>query len=67
MAEIVNLRHYRKTRAKDAAGKAGTENAVRFGRRKDDKANEAAELELAAKRLDGHIRDVSPEDDDDRP
>lgn len=63
MAEIVNLRHYRKTRAKTEAGKTADENAVRFGRRKDDKAREAAELEMAARRLDGHIRDTDPKDD----
>lgn len=64
MAEIVNLRQYRKTRAKDAAGKSADENAVRFGRRKDDKAREAAELELAERRLSGHVRDVGPADPD---
>lgn len=65
MAEIVNLRQYRKSRAKTAAGKAADENAARFGRRKGDKAREAAELELAARRLDGHARDADPDDADD--
>jgi hypothetical protein len=65
MAKIVNLRRYRKDRARNDEGKTADENAVRFGRRKDDKAREAAELELAERRLSGHIRDVDPNGADD--
>ncbi|MCA0273138.1 MAG: DUF4169 family protein [Proteobacteria bacterium] len=58
MAEIINLRQARKTKARDEKRAAGDENAARHGRSKALKAlekarNDRAEAALDAHRLDG--------------
>ena len=57
MAEIINLRAVRKAKDRLDARAQADANAVKFGRRKADKALEAARLEKAARDLDGHARD----------
>lgn len=57
MAEIVNLNHARKGRAKATAKSQAVENRVRFGRTKADKAVEAAEKLRAEKEAEGHKRE----------
>jgi hypothetical protein len=54
MAEIINLRSVRKAKDKADARAQADANAVKFGRRKGDKALEAAQLEKARRDLDGH-------------
>ena len=54
MAEIINLRAARKAKDKANARAQGDANALKFGRRKGDKAIEAARLEKAKRDLDGH-------------
>lgn len=58
MAEIINLRQARKTKARDEKRVAGDENAARHGRSKALKSlekarNDRAEAALDAHRLDG--------------
>lgn len=57
MGDLVNLNRFRKER--DRAQKAATaeENRARFGRKKSDKALDAAKADLEARRLEGHKRD----------
>ena len=55
MAEIINLRSVRKAKDKADARAQADANAVKFGRRKGDKALEAAQLEKARRDLDGHV------------
>ncbi len=55
-ADIVNLRQARKARARAESVRQADENRVRFGRKKADRRREAAELDLAARRLDGAKR-----------
>ena len=57
MAEIVNLRAKRKAAARDAARRAGDENAAKFGRTKAERALEKARAEKAARDLDGAKRE----------
>lgn len=54
MAEIVNLRQFKKQAARKAARSEGDENAVKFGRTKAQKLREADDASRAAKTLDGH-------------
>ena len=62
MADVVNLRQFRKRSARDEAAKAAEENRARFGRSKADKAREKAEKASARNFLDGHRRDPRPTD-----
>lgn len=43
MAEIVNLNRFRKTKAREAAEAKATENRVKFGQSKAERARLAAE------------------------
>lgn len=54
MAEIINLRSVRKAKEKASDRAQADANAVKFGRRKGDKALEAARLKKAKHDLDGH-------------
>jgi hypothetical protein len=57
-AEIVNLRSFRKAKARAEKVEAAAENRRRFGRSKAEQAEEAAERERAEKLIDGHRRDT---------
>jgi hypothetical protein len=57
MAEIINLRSVRKAIAKQQDRAQADENAVKFGRRKADKALQTAQAEKAKRDLDGHARE----------
>jgi hypothetical protein len=57
MAEIINLRAVRKAKEKADTRAQADANAVKFGRRKGDKALEAAKLDKANRDLDGHERE----------
>jgi hypothetical protein len=57
MAEIINLRAVRKAKERLDARAQADANAVKFGRRKDDKALEAARAEKEKRDLDGHERE----------
>lgn len=59
-ADIVNLRHVRKQKARAAQSVQGAENRAKYGRSKADKQRDAAEADLAARRLDQLKRDDEP-------
>jgi hypothetical protein len=60
MAEIINLRAVRKAKDKADTRAQADANAIKFGRRKGDKALEAARLEKAQRDLEGHK--IAPKD-----
>ena len=60
MAEIINLRAVRKAKDKATTRAQADANAVKFGRRKGDKALEAARLDKEKRDLDGHA--LTPKD-----
>ena len=53
MGETVNLNRFRKEQARSAAKTTASENRVKFGQTKADKALEAARREKAGQALDG--------------
>ena len=57
MAEIVNLRQFRKRKLRSDAGKTAQQNRARHGRAKADKKRDQAETAAAEAFLDGHRRD----------
>lgn len=57
MAEIINLRAVRKAKEKADTRAQADANAVKFGRRKGDKALEAAQIAQAKRNFDGHERE----------
>ncbi|MFH1805048.1 MAG: DUF4169 family protein [Pseudomonadota bacterium] len=59
MADLVNLRQVRKRKARDEKSRQADHNRAVFGRRKSDRDKQQAERDLAARRLDGHLRDVA--------
>ena len=54
MAEIVNLRRFRKAKSRDDARRDAEANAARHGATKAEKQREAAEAEKSKRDLDGH-------------
>jgi Domain of unknown function (DUF4169) len=52
MSDIVNLNKYRKQRRRSEAAKAASENRVRFGRDKAERARIQAEQERQTRLLD---------------
>jgi hypothetical protein len=57
-AEIVNLRRFRKAKARAEKVEEAAENRRRFGRSKAEKAEEAAERARAERLVDGHRRET---------
>lgn len=57
MAEIINLRAVRKAKERQEDRTQADANAVKYGRRKADKALETARAEKAKRDLDGHERE----------
>lgn len=57
MAEIINLRGARKTRARQEAAQKAVENRAKFGRTKAEKAHDAANAERLNREIDGTKRD----------
>jgi hypothetical protein len=54
-AEIINLRQFRKQRARDEKAAEAAENRSRFGRTKAERALEEQSLTRAGKMLDDHL------------
>jgi hypothetical protein len=63
MADIVNLRQFRKHKSRAEAGKAADQNRALFGRSKADKARDRAEKQAQSALLDGHRRERKPTDE----
>lgn len=57
MAEIVNLRSFRKQKARADKESAAEANRLKFGRTKAEKAGAAAEKARAEKHIEGHKRE----------
>ncbi len=55
--EVVNLGQARKARAQRLAQAGADANAAKFGRTTAERARQAAEADLAARRLDAHRRE----------
>ena len=64
MADIVNLRRFRKARNRAEAEAAADENRRRHGRTKSEKQRDALEADQANRRLDGARLDKSDKTDD---
>lgn len=64
MADIVNLRRFRKARNRAEADAAADENRRRHGRTKSEKQRDALEADQANRRLDGARLDKSDKTDD---
>ena len=58
MADILSLSKARKAKARAEKDATATENRVKFGRTKAEKAKDAAEKSIAQKLVDAHKRDV---------
>ena len=57
MGEIVNLRQFRKQKARAEAEKTAEQNRVSFGRTKAERELTEAERDKAARHVDGHRLD----------
>jgi hypothetical protein len=55
--DIVNLRQFRKSKARAERDAKAEQNRVKFGRTKAEKKLQKAEKEKARQQLDGHKRD----------
>lgn len=60
MAEVINLRREAKRRDRSTAAQAATENRVRHGRTKAERASDARAEAQATERLDSLKRDENP-------
>ncbi len=57
MADIINLKNFRKQKARSEKESEATFNREKFGRTKSEKLKTSAEKGLADKSFDGHKRD----------
>lgn len=57
MADLVNLRQFRKQKARADKEQAAEQNRARHGRSKQDKQRDRAEKAAALAFIDGHRRD----------
>jgi hypothetical protein len=64
MSNVVNLNRARKARDKAGKKAKADENAVKFGRTKAEKSQDKATRNLQARKLDGHLRDTTGDDQD---
>ncbi len=57
MAEIVNLRTFRKQKVRDGKANEAEANRLKFGRTKAEKLQAAAEKDRSEKHIEGHKRE----------
>ena len=57
MADIVNLRRFKKAKSREDAAKLAEDRRVQFGRSKADKTLDRAQQALEDRKLDSHKRD----------
>jgi hypothetical protein len=57
MANIINLRRFKKTKAREEEAKQADANRVKFGQSKALRELSKAEASLQTSKLDGHKRD----------
>ena len=60
MAEIINLRRFRKDKGRSIKEKEADENRRRFGLPKSERERTKTEKDLTARRLDAHKLDDEP-------
>lgn len=65
--EIVNLRQFRKRKARNEAEREAADNRLKFGRKKSEKQITERERALDAARLEGHRLGGSDDGDDTGP
>ena len=65
MGEVINLRQYRKQKARAEAESRATENRVQFGRKKAERDTKSALDQLMQRRLDGAR--IHPGEDETKP
>ena len=56
-ADLINLRRFRKAKARAEREQAAAENRLTFSRPKDEKKRAKLERERAARTIDGHRRE----------
>ena len=57
MADIINLKHFKKKQARSEDGSRANENRIRFGQTKAEKNRQTFEKQSLAKTLDAHALD----------
>lgn len=62
--DVVNLRQFRKRKARDEAEREAADNRVKFGRKKSEKQLTESERARDAARLEGHRLGGSDDGDD---
>jgi len=66
MADILNLRRFRKIRNREKAAQTAAENRSRFGKTKAEKSSEILTNLRDNKHLEGHRLNVDKEPDDEK-
>lgn len=64
MAEIINLKQFRKQKQRDEKAKAADENRAKFGRSKAEKQKSDLVTQNEKAKFDAHILDKSGDDKD---
>jgi Domain of unknown function (DUF4169) len=68
MAEIVNLKDFRKGRARAEAKAKASENRAKFGRTREERTRQSAESQRAQREHDGNkIERAAKKNSDDKP
>lgn len=62
MAEIVNLRHARKQKARAERERTAAENRAAFGRGKGERERHRRLADQAGRFIDGHRREPAPDE-----
>ena len=57
MADIINLKHFKKKQARSEDESRANENRIRFGQTKAEKTRQTSEKKLLDKTLDAHALD----------
>lgn len=65
MGEVINLRQYRKQKARAETETTASENRVQFGRKKAEREQKSALDQLIKRRLDGAR--IRPTEDEQKP
>jgi hypothetical protein len=64
MVDVVNLRQHRKRKARDEKSRKAEVNRAAYGRTRSERDETRAQQDMAAKKIDGHLRqtDDAPQD-----
>lgn len=64
MAEVVNLRQFRKGKAREQRAAEAEQNRALHGRSKNEKQRDKLLAEKAQRLMDGHLRETGPSSSD---